>query len=335
MSRPPLRDVATLAGVSEPTVSRVMNGREGVAAGTRAKVVEALAEFGFHDIPDPSAIRTGVVGVITGELTNPVFGELSEAVITRLARHGLVATLGVATRNLTPESRYVDEFVSRGIDGLVMIAGGHARMDGDMSLYDQLAERDLPFVLVNGEDIGVDVPYVIADEAIGAERAVQHLLSLGHERIGAVLGQRMYVGTTRHELGVRRAAAGRVDVADTDIVSAPFTYEGGRAGARQLLTRGITAIVCANDLMALGAVAAVRQSGLSVPNDVSIVGYDGTDFTATSDPALTTLRQPFDDMGELIADALVSEIDRSRRFRDRYVFAPELIVRSSTGSAPA
>ncbi len=333
MPRPPLREVAHRAGVSEPTVSRVLNGRVGVADGTRAKVVEALADLGFHDIPEPSAVRTGVVGLITGELTNPVFGEMSEGIITRLARHGLVTNLGVATRNLISEERYIDEFVTRGVDGLVMIAGAHARTDADAAMYARLVERDIPFVLVNGREIGLEVPYVWCDESLGAQRAVQHLLSLGHRRIGAVLGQRLYVGTVRHDAGVRAAIEGHVELHDTDIVSAPFTYEGGLAGARQLLARGITGIICANDLMALGAVAAARQRTLSVPDDVSIVGYDGTDFSATTDPALTTLRQPFDDMGELIADALVSEIDRSRRFRDSYVFAPELIVRASTGAA--
>jgi alanine racemase len=90
-------------------------------------------------------------------------------------------------------------------------------------------------------------------------------------------------------------------------------------------------LVCGNDLIAVGAIWAARSLGLRVPDDVSVVGYDGTDFTATCDPPLTTVRQPFGDMAVLIADALVSEIDRSRRFRDIYVFAPELIARGSTG----
>ncbi len=331
MTRPPLRDVASLAGVSEPTVSRVLNGRAGVAEATRTRVVAALADLGFTEVPEPGEIRTGVVGLITGELTNPVFGELSQTITNRLARHGLVATLGVAARNLTPEERYVDEYISAGVDGLVIVAGAHARTDGEIGLYERIVERNLALVLVNGSNLGLDIPYIWSDESLGAARAVEHLHSLGHRHIGAVLGQPMYIGSIRHEAGYRRGlhSAG-ITPDDGAVVSAPFTYEGGVAGGRKLIERGVTAILCANDLMALGVVAAARQAGLEVPGSISVVGYDGTDFSATSDPALTTLRQPFDDMGELIADALVSEIEGSRRFRDTYIFEPDLIVRSST-----
>ena len=331
MSRPPLRDVATLAGVSEPTVSRVLNGRAGVADATRSRVVDALANLGFTEVPEPGAVRTGMVGVITGELTNPVFGELSQTIATRLARHGLIATLGVAARNLTPEERYVDEFIASGVDGIVMIAGSHARTDVDVSVYEQIVERNVALVLVNGAHLGLDIPYVWTDESLGAARAVDHLRSLGHTNIGAVVGQPMYVGSVRHQAGYERgmSVAGLTPDAGA-LVSAPFTYEGGVAGGRKMIERGITAVLCANDLMALGVVAAARQAGLEVPRDFSVVGYDGTDFTATSDPALTTLKQPFDDMGELVADALASEIDGTHRFRDTFVFEPDLIVRNST-----
>jgi alanine racemase len=231
-----------------------------------------------------------------------------------------------------PEERYVQEFLATQVDGVVFVAGHHAEVEGDLSCYEQLVDHGMPFVLVNGAQTGFAVPHVWSDEAVAAERGVEHLLALGHQRIGCVLGSRRYVPTLRFINGHRRAmeAAGH-EVGEDAVVETSFTLEGGQAGARRLMNRGYTGLICGNDLIAIGAVWAARKLGLRVPGEVSVVGYDGTDFTATSDPPLTTLRQPFDDMAELVAAAVVSEIDGSRRFRDSYVFAPELIARSSTG----
>ena len=114
-----------------------------------------------------------------------------------------------------------------------------------------------------------------------------------------------------------------------------FTFEGGLASGRTLVERGFTGLICGNDLMALGAIAAVRRLHLDVPGDVSVVGYDGTMTSSISDPPLTTLRQPYEAMGQMIVDALVSEIEGDRHLRQQMVFDPVLVVRSSTGPAPS
>lgn len=332
--RPPLREVAALAGVSEPTVSRVMNGRDGVATSTRDRVLAALAELGFDPTPDlgPGALRR--VGIITGELTNPVFPKLINAISERLARNDYVATIGVDTTELHPESRYVREYIEMGVDGFVFIAGGHAERKPLNHLYDELIVQGVPIVLVNGGPTGLPVPHVWCDETVAAERSIEHLISLGHRSIGCVLGPSRYLSTARFMKGYERAmtrlgaGGGRVGTIETT-----FSFEGGRAGATRLLDAGATGIVCANDLMAMGSVEAARSAGFDVPGEISVVGYDGTDFTATTSPPLTTMRQPFDEMGDLIADALLSEIAGVHRYRDHYVFAPDLVVRRSTGSA--
>ncbi len=334
MQRPPLQRIAEIARVSPATVSRVLNGRPGVTDTTRAKVTAALATLGFEDLPSPRPTRRGAVGLITGELDNPVFPELAHGIMRRLARHGLVATVGVAERNLSSEQRLVEEFCGVGVDGIVFVAGHHAEVGGDHSGYVRLAEQGVPFVLVNGADTGLDVPHAWVDERIAARLAVEHLASLGHRRIGCILGTNRYVPTERFSAGYADAMQdGGLTVPSDPIVHTSFTFEGGLASGRELIERGFTGLVCGNDLMALGAIAAARRAGHEVPGDVSVVGYDGTFISAVSDPPLTTLRQPFDDMGELVADALVSEIDHGRRFRQKFVFDPVLIVRGSTGTA--
>lgn len=332
--RPPLRQVAEMAGVSEPTVSRVINGRDGVASATRDRVLASLAELGFDSTPEPTSDHLQRVGIVTGELTNPVFPKLANGVSERLARNDYVATVAVNTTELHNEARYVRDYVATGVDGLVFIAGGHAERTPRVELYEELIDQGIPIVLVNGGPTGLAVPHVWCDETLAAERSIEHLVSLGHRAIGCVLGPNRYRSTARFEQGYSRAMDRLGQQGEpVGTIESTFSFEGGRAGAVRLIQAGATGIVCANDLMAMGAVEAARSVGLSVPAEISVIGYDGTEFTATTNPPLTTMRQPFDEMGDLVADALLSEIAGVHRFRDHYVFAPDLVVRGSTGAA--
>lgn len=330
MARPPLKQVAALAGVSEPTVSRVLNGREGVRPATRERVVGALRSLGFDDVPAPGPPRRGVIGLVCGEFLNPVFPTFVHHVSTELARRSHLTSIVVTDRDLAPEERCVRELEQAGVDGFVFVAGHHAEIDGDLGHYRDLQAAGTPFVLVNGAATDLDVPHVRCDEGAGARQAVSHLVKLGHTRIGCLLGSSRYIPTARFVAGYRDTMArhGLPEPEDA-IVETAFTLEGGRAGATRLLDNGITAMIAGNDLMALGAVLASR--GRDAP-PVSVIGYDGTDMTQVTDPPLTTLRQPFEDMAQLIVDAVLSEVDGTARYRDHYVFEPQLVARATTHS---
>src|SRR5690606_17809158 len=231
-------------------------------------------------------------------------------------------------------------------------------IDGELDHYRRLHAEGTPIVLVNGATTDIDVPHVRCDEGAGARQAVSHLSQLGPTRhgcplgtprsapairfiagdrgplaptrIGCLLGSSRYVPTMRFIEGYRETiAAHGLTEPDDAIVETAFTLEGGRAGATRLLDNGVTAMIAGNDLMALGAVLASK-----VRNEpaVSVVGYDGTDMTQMTDPPLTTLRQPSEDMAQLIVDAVLSELDGTRRFRDHYVFEPQLVARGTTHS---
>lgn len=333
MDRPPLKQVAHLAGVSEPTVSRVLNGREGVRDSTRARVIEVLAALGYDHVPEPRPARRGVIGLVCGEFLNPAFATFAHHISTELARRNHLTSIVVTDRELAPEDRCVRELEQSGVDGFVFVAGHHAELDGDLSHYERLHDAGVPIVLVNGIATDLDVPHVRCDEEAGARQAVSHLIKLGHTRIGLLLGSRRYIPTLRFIDGYRDTMEqhGLDEPADA-IVETAFTLEGGRAGATRLLDNGITAMVAGNDLMALGAVLASR-----VRNEppVSVIGYDGTDMTQLTDPPLTTLRQPFEDMAQLIVDAVLDEVDGVRRLRDHYVFEPQLVERATTHSMRA
>lgn len=327
--RPPLKDVAALSGVSEPTVSRVLNGREGVAAATRDRVVDALERLGYTDIPDPRRPRRHAIGLVCGELQNPVFASFVHHISTELGRKGHLTMVAVTDRDVAPEERCIAELEHAGVDGIIFIGGRHSEVDGDRNHYRQLFDKGRPMVFVNGAKLDLPSPHVWCDERAGARKAVSHLIALGHTSIGCLLGSPRYVPTERFIAGYRSVMADfGLPEPEGAIVDATFTLEGGRAGATRLLDRGMTAMLAGNDLMALGAVLASRTHASA--GQVAVVGYDGTEFTAFTDPPLTTLRQPFADMARLVADAIISEADGSHRYRDHYMFEPQLVVRESS-----
>jgi LacI family transcriptional regulator, repressor for deo operon, udp, cdd, tsx, nupC, and nupG len=330
--KPRLREVAERAGVSEATVSRVVNSRPGVAESTRREVLRAMEELGYEPVGLTAAPTwSGTVGLITPELVNPVFPAFAQAIEARLARHGLTTILCTATLDGTAEDEYVGMLQQRGVSGLIIVSGLHADTTADHTRYFRLRAQGLPLVLINGAVPSLDVPSVSADEAAAAELGVRHLVDLGHRRIGLASGPRRYQPSQRRLAGYLRGIEAAFGSADESlVVDALYSVEGGQLAMSRLLELGVTGVLAASDLMALGAVRAVRERGLSVPGDVSVVGYDDTTLMAFTDPPLTTLRQPVRAMGEAAAAALVQLMQHSGA-PGEYLFRPELVVRGSTG----
>ncbi len=331
-----LADVAAQAGVSEATVSRVLNGKSSVSAATRQSVLTALDVLGYER---PSRLRrtqAALVGLIVPELTNPIFPAFAQVIENALSRHGFTPVLCTQTPGGVHEDDYTQMLLERGVSGIVFVSGLHADSGADHQRYRDLLDRGLPIVLVNGFADDVDAPYVSTDDHAATDLAVEHLVSLGHSRIGLAVGPDRFVPAIRKIAGFRQAMARLVPDLDVEplIERSLFTVEGGHAAAVRLLESGCTAIVCGSDLMALGAIRAVRDTGRQVPGDVSVVGYDDSPLIAFTDPPLTTLRQPVQGMGEAAVRALVDEIAGQHAPRAEYVFRPELVVRGSTGAAP-
>ncbi|WP_229734419.1 LacI family DNA-binding transcriptional regulator [Cellulomonas carbonis] len=330
-----LKDLAEQAGVSTATVSRVLNGKAGVSSQTRKSVLAALDVLGY-DRPEKLRTRSeGLVGLIVPELTNPVFPALAQSIENSLAERGFTPLLCTQSPGGTTEDEYVEMLIEHGVDGIVFVSGRHADTSASDDRYQRLRSRGLPIVLVNGFAEGVDAPAVSVDDTVAVELAWRHLVSLGHERIGLAIGPDRYI-PARRKLAAFTAALRRrdpgADVAE-HVVTTLFTVEGGQAAGGELIDSGHTAIICASDLMALGAIRAARSRGLAVPEDVSVVGFDDSPLIAFTDPPLSTVRQPVTGMGEAAVSALVSEISGTRVPRTELLFHPELIVRGSTGVA--
>mgnify|MGYP006170051215 CR=1 FL=1 len=339
-----LVDIAAQAGVSEATVSRVLNGKPGVAAATRDAVLAALDVLGYER---PVRLRrrgsAGLVGLITPELENPIFPALAQVIGQALTRQGYTPVLATQTPGGSTEDELTEMLVDRGVAGIIFVSGLHADTTADTARYEQLRAQGVPFVLVDGFSPKVRAPFISPDDRAAMRLAVTHLASLGHTRIGLALGPRRFVPVQRKIEGFTRSMRetfrlGAADVEDIEaelVQHSLYTLEGGQAAAAALLDRGCTAVVCASDMMALGAIRAARERGLEVPDDVSVVGFDDSVLVAFTDPPLTTVRKPVPAMGQAAVRTLLEEIGGTPAPHSEFVFMPELVVRGSTAARTA
>jgi DNA-binding LacI/PurR family transcriptional regulator len=328
-----LTDVAEQAGVSTATVSRVLNGKPGVAAETRRAVLAALDLLGYERPDKLGARSAGLVGLVVPELSNPVFPAFAQAVESMLATEGYTPLLCTQSPGGTTEDAYVEMLLEHGVDGIVFVSGLHADTRADPARYQRLRERGLPFVLLNGHNPAIDAPSFSTDDRGSMDVAVRHLASQGHRTIGLAIGPDRFVPAQRKRDGFREAMATYLDTAEPDVVTTLFTVEGGLSAGAMLLDAGCTAVICGSDLMALGVVRAARSRGLRVPHDLSVIGYDDSVLIPFTDPPLTTIRQPVAAMCQAAVTTLVAEIGGARVPRSDLLFVPELVVRGSTAAA--
>jgi DNA-binding LacI/PurR family transcriptional regulator len=332
-----LAEVAKKVGVSEATVSRVLNGRSGVAESTRVAVLTALDVLGYERPTKLRGERARLVGLVLPELQNPIFTALAEAVGGGLSQQGFTPVLCIRAASSLSESDYVDMLLEQQVSGVVFAGGNHSEADASHTHYQVLRERALPVVLINAAVDGINFPRVSTDDTVAVEQAFGHLASLGHRDIAILLGPEDHVPSQRklaaYREMLRHADFGRAERVER-VERAAFSLEAGRAAATRLVQTGATGIICASDPLALGAIRGVRRLGLSVPGDVSVIGYDDSALMMCTDPPLTTVRQPIEAMGRAIVSMLVEQAEGSSLAPEELLFEPELVVRGSTGPPP-
>ncbi|MFD3331748.1 LacI family DNA-binding transcriptional regulator [Streptomyces sp. NPDC058700] len=328
--------VAKKVGVSEATVSRVLNGRPGVSEATRQSVLTALDVLGYERPTQLRGERARLVGLVLPELQNPIFPAFAEAIGGSLAQQGLTPVLCTQTRGGVSEADYVDLLLQQQVSGVIFAGGLFAQADAPHGHYRKLAERDIPVVLVNAPIEGLDFPCVSCDDMAAVEQAWRHLSSLGHERIGLVLGPEDHIPSRRKLAAATGSALAAGTALPAEFVErSMFSLEGGQAAAGRLWDLGVTAVICASDPLALGAVRAARRRDLVVPADVSVLGFDDSPFMNCTDPPLSTVRQPIEAMGRAAVDLLHAQIRGTRTHPGELLFEPELVVRGSTAPPSA
>lgn len=331
-----LAEVARKVGVSEATVSRVLNGKPGVGEATREAVLTALDVLGYERPTKLRGEKARLVGLVIPELANPIFPAFAEVVGGALAQQGFTPVLCTQTAGGVSEADYVELLLTQQVSGIVFAGGLFSQRDAAHDHYHRLAARNLPAVLINASIEELPFPRVACDDEVAVEQALGHLASLGHSRIGLVLGPADHVPSER-KLNAAVAMAQRIglELGPDQVVRSVYSLESGQAATTRLLRSGVTGIICASDPLALGAIRAVRRAGLRVPDDVSVVGYDDSALMNCTDPPLTTVRQPIDAMGRAAIDLLVAQIAGADVPHDELLFEPELVVRGSTARARA
>lgn len=327
-----LAEVAQKVGVSEATVSRVLNNKPGVAASTREAVLTALDVLGYERPTKLRGERARLVGLVLPELQNPIFPAFAEVVGGALAQNGYTPVLCTQTAGGISEADYVELLLQQQVSGVVFLGGMYTQIDSPHGHYKRLSELKLPTVLVNAPIADLDFPTVSCDDAVAMEQAFGHLHQLGHDNIGILLGPADHMPSLR-KLSSAYAFAAKtgIELPEEHIVYGHYSLEAGQAGANRLLQAGVTAIICASDPMALGAIRAARRLGLHVPQDISVVGFDDSALMNSTDPPLTTVRQPIEPMGKMVVRYLIDQIEGRPRPTDELLFEPELVLRASTG----
>ena len=326
-----LRDVAERAGVSVATASRVATGSATVRPATRDRVERAMRDLLY--VPPGRVEPSGAIGLFVPEFGNPVFAALAEAMETHAARAGLATILCNTHGSAQRELDYVRMLLERRVEGMVFISAEITDIRGEHSHYAQLVERGARLVFVNGGSEELDVTSVGVDERAAGRIATEHLIGLGHARIGFVAGSAYALPTREKTIGHVDAlrAAG---LSDGLVSHSEFTVPGGRAAMRALVQlpedKRPTGVICSSDLMAIGAVQEAFALGLKVPEDMSVVGFDGIDAAGWTQPPLTTVVQPIHEIARTALSALRAQIDDPVARQPSYVFRPRLRVGGTT-----
>lgn len=333
-----IRDVAERVGVHPSTVSRVMNPatRGRITPEIVQKVTTAAADLGY--LPNQAAQglrtnRTRTIGVLIPDITNPLFPPIIRGIEDALGAAGYSAILGNTDNLMARERDAVATMRARQVDGLILAT---ARRN-DPIVAECLAEN-LPVILVNRSSDTDGVSSVVNDDALGIARAISHLKELGHRHIAHIAGPRtLSTGEARYQSFHAVMASEGLPLEPSLIVeTSAFSEDEGLRAAAQLIagTAPFTAIVAANDLLALGVYEALADAGLSCPSDVSVTGFNDMPFIDRVSPALTTIRIPQYEMGREAAKRLVDVIDNPDSPARSTTLRPELILRGST-AAPA
>lgn len=326
-----IKDVAKAAGVSPSTVSRALNNSPLISEKTRTHVRQVAEMLGYERNELARGLVTGAskaLGLIVPDIANPFFAEIAKGVSDVAHAHGYGVLLCTTEGDLTREARYLRFLRGKRVDGLILTA-----VTADDPNVSELLNSPIPFILVSRLVRGLDVPFVIGDDRLGARLVIEHLVKLGHRAI-AFIGGPADVQSSQdrmseflkvlkeYGLSVRRGWA----------VFADFTQAAGREAAQRLLQSRPrpTAIFAANDVIALGVMEAAESLGVSIPEDLSLVGYDDISYAALPRIQLTTVAQPAYAMGQIATEYLLAVYKENEQELLQCMLPPRLVIRKTT-----
>ena len=329
-----IRDVATRAGVSTATVSRVLAGIGSPRPDTAAAVRRAAKDLGYRPSGVARSLRmrqTRSIGLIVTDIANPFFPEIVKAADDRARELGYSILLGTAAYDERRAMHYLDLMADRRVDGMI-VASSQLAEEG----WAWLVASPIPVVVANAEPAGVPVTVITSDNVRASRLAVDHLVGLGHRRIGYLRGPDAYTAAVPRIEGFRAACTDAgLDPEDTPVIGSEADFESGYRGTTELLAahQGVTAVYCYNDLTAIGVLRCLRDAGRRVPEEISVVGLDDIAAASWTAPSLTTVAQQKAEMGRLAVERVVAALQDGGGVPEPTVvrLPTSLSVRESTG----
>ncbi|ODA42457.1 LacI family DNA-binding transcriptional regulator [Desulfosporosinus sp. BG] len=325
-----IRDVARLAGVSVATVSRVINKTDSVNPETAAQVLKAIEQLQY----EPNAVarglagkKMGIIALILPDILNPFFPALARGVEDVAQKKGLTVILGNSDDLGLKESTYIKDLKKKYVDGFIFASNTIREED-----VESLRKEGIPIVLLDRGLNTASCPVIRSNNRAGAKLAVQHLIERGCQKIAHIYGPQEFITARDRLLGYEEVVGELEGYSPSLMVSGKFDIESGRQGVEHLLKRHpqVDGIFAGNDLMAIGALKALRERGILVPEQVKVCGFDGISLTEITEPELTTVAQPIYEMGGLAARILLNEIEGGVRENTIIELDVTLIPRKST-----
>jgi LacI family transcriptional regulator, galactose operon repressor len=336
-----IKEVARQAGVSIGTVSNVLNRPDTVAPATRQRVLDAISALGYIRNDSARQLRAGrsrTIALVVLDLANPFFTDVARGAEAAAERSGAMVIVCNSGEDVARERRHLDQLEEQRVLGVLITPVD----DGPDSRVEQLIDRGMPVVLVDRGSGHPSRCSVAVDDVMGGQLAGAHLLERGHQRIGYIGGPLSIRQVADRHAGVAAAlsAGSAGDRAELRVVEMPsLSVAAGRQAASTLASADpadrVTAVFCANDLLALGALQELTRRGLRVPDDIAIVGYDDIEFAAAAAVPLSSVRQPREQLGRTAAQLLLEELGDPHHEHRHVVFKPELVVRGSTDPTAA
>jgi DNA-binding LacI/PurR family transcriptional regulator len=328
-----LADIAREAGVSTATVSRVINNFNYVSEANRERVLAVVRRRSYYPNAHARSLASGrscLIGLVISDIANPFFPELVKGMETAAFEHGYELLLANTNYDAQRMTSYVRRFIERGVRGVAIMTS-----EFDASLAAELARRDVSVVFLDEGRPRPHVSHLAVDYLAGIDEAVAHLAALGHVRIAYIGGPTRMQSAERRLAGFTQSLKRHVRRKPAWIGEGDFRLEGGRLAARQMLraTGRQTAVVVANDMMALGVMQEARASGLAIPRDLSIIGFDDIALAALTDPPLTTVSLSRQTLGRQAVDAIIAMMGHAERQGLQIPITTSLVVRQSTGPA--
>lgn len=329
-------DVARVAGVSIAAVSQVINGKGKISEERRAAIISVMEKLNYKPSVIAAALtgkKTYTLGLLVPDISNPFFAEIARAVEDQGSIHGYSIVICSTDNRDERGENYLSLLEQKHVDGIIIGTGM-----GGKEMLEKLLAKSVPIAAIAREMPEYDVETVVINDYEGGRLAARHLIELGHTRM-AVLAESAKIPSSQERIrGFRdELATAGLELPNTSVRgSERDLVKDGKRNAASLLEAGAderpTALFCCNDLLAIGALQGAKELGLRVPDEVSVVGFDNTILASVTDPALTTIAQPTDKLGQIAVDLILGKSEpRQPGASKRTVLAPELIVRQSTG----